>query len=152
MSSNQNISRFSNSLRTDFYWPLNLSQTHFEKLRILRKILTIITLIQLSSCGVNEMEFEKSKWSERFDGFYEYRENMVQDLMENHLEKGMELKKVIELLGEPGNYHNKKENEIIYEIMVDYGWNIDPMEGKELYIEFDKDSIITNYKLNHWEH
>lgn len=98
------------------------------------------------------MEFDKSKWNERFDGFYEYRENMVQDLMENHLEKGMELKKVVELLGEPGNYHNKEENEIIYEIMVDYGWNIDPMEGKELHIEFDKDSMITNYKLDHWKH
>ncbi len=152
MSSNQNISRFSNSLRTDFYWIFNLSQTDFKKLKILRKILTIITLIQLSSCGVKEMEFEKSKWNERFDGFYEYRENMVQDLMENHLEKGMELKRVIELLGEPGNYQNKKENEITYEIMVDYGWNIDPMEGKELYIEFDKDSTVTDFKLKHWKH
>lgn len=109
-------------------------------------------MAQLSSCGVKEMKFDKSKWNERFDGFYEYRENMVQDLMENHLEKGMELKKVVELLGEPGNYHNKKENEIIYEIMVDYGWNIDPMEGKELYIEFNKDSIITDFKLEHWKH
>ena len=152
MSSNKNISRFSNSMRTDLYWTFNLSQTDFEKLRILRKILTIITLIQLSSCGVKEMEFEKSKWNERFDGFYEYRENMVQDIMENHLEKGMELKKVVELLGEPDNSQNRRENEIIYEIMVDYGWNIDPMEGKELYIEFDKDSTITDYRIEHWEH
>ena len=98
------------------------------------------------------MEFEKSKWNERFDGFYEYRENMVQDLMENHLQKGMDLKKVVKLLGEPDNSQNRRENEIIYEIMVDYGWNIDPMKGKELYIEFDKDSIITNYRIEHWEH
>ena len=102
----------------------------------------MIIITQLSGCEIKEMEFDKSKWNERFDGFYEYRENMVQDLMENHLEKGMEFKKVIELLGEPGNYQNKKENEITYEIMVDYGWNIDPMEGKELYIEFDKDSTV----------
>lgn len=98
------------------------------------------------------MEFDKSKWNERFDGFYEYRENMVQDLMENHLEKGMELKKVFELLGEPGNYQNQEEKEIIYEIMEDYGWNIDPMETKELYIKFDKDSIVTQFKLKHWKH
>jgi len=104
----------------------------------------------LLSCGVKEMEFEKSKWNDRFDGFYEYRENMVQDLMENHLAKGMELKKVVELLGEPGNYQNKKDNEITYEIMVDYGWNIDPMEGKELYIEFDKDSTVIDFRLEHW--
>ncbi len=152
MSSNQNISRLSNSLRTEFYWTFNLSQTDFEKMRMLRKILTIITLIQLSSCGVKEMEFEKSKWNERFDGFYEYRENMVQNLMESHLKKGMDLKNVIELLGEPGNYQNEKPNEITYEIMVDYGWNIDPMEGKELYIEFDKDSTVTDFRLEHWKH
>ena len=98
------------------------------------------------------MEFDKSKWNERFDGFYENRENMVQDLMENHLEKGMDLKNVIELLGEPGNYQNKKTNEITYEMMVDYVWNIDPMEGKELYIKFDKDSTVTDFRLEHWEH
>ena len=121
-------------------------------MRTLNKILLLIIITQLSGCGIKEMEFDKSKWNERFDGFYEYRENMVQDLMENHLEKGMEFKKVIELLGEPGNYQNKKENEITYEIMVDYGWNIDPIEGKELYIEFDKDSMVTDFKLKHWKH
>ena len=98
------------------------------------------------------MEFDKSKWNERIDGFYKYRENMVQDLMEVHLKTGMELKNVIDLLGKPENYHNKKSNEIIYEIMVDYGWNIDPIEGKELHFEFDKDSTVTDIRLKHWEH
>lgn len=59
------------------------------------------------------MEFDKSKWNERFDGFYKYRENMVQDLMESHIKKGMSLKNVIDLLGEPENYQNNKTNEII---------------------------------------
>ena len=116
------------------------------------KKIILICFCGLVACGPKQMEFEQSKWNKSFDGFYEYRENMVQDLMENHLEKGMEFKKVIELLGEPGNYQNKKENEITYEIMVDYGWNIDPMEGKELYIEFDKDSTVTDFKLKHWKH
>ncbi len=97
------------------------------------------------------MKFEKSNWNKSFDGFYEYRENMVQDVMENHLKKGMKLKKVIELLGKPSNYQNKNDYEIIYEITVNYGWNIDPIEVKELYIEFDKDSTITNFKLKHWK-
>ena len=123
-----------------------------RKLKTLSKILVLILITLLSSCGVKEIEFDKSKWNERFDGFYEYRENMVKDLMENHIKKGIDLNKIIELLGEPGNYHNVKSNEIIYEIMVDYGWNIDPMEGKELHIEFDKDSTVTNFKLKHWKH
>jgi outer membrane protein assembly factor BamE (lipoprotein component of BamABCDE complex) len=98
------------------------------------------------------MKFDQTKWNKNIDGIYEYRENMVADLMQNHLKNGMDYKKVIELLGEPENYHNKKTNEIIYEIMVDYGWNIDPVEGKELHLEFDKDSIITKIKLEHWKH
>ncbi len=96
------------------------------------------------------MEFEKSKWNKSLDGFYEYRENMIQDVMENRLKKGMKLNKVIELLGEPRNYQNKNNHEI-YEIMVNYGLNIDPMEGKELHIEFDKDSTIIDYKLKYWK-
>ena len=115
------------------------------------KKITFICLLLFIGCGSKQMKFDKSEWNKRFDGFYEYRENMVQDLMDNHLKKGMEMHKVIELLGEPGNYYNKKPNEIIYEIMVDYGWNIDPMEGKELYIEFDKDSTIIDFKLKHWK-
>ncbi|CAL65839.1 hypothetical protein [Christiangramia forsetii] len=121
-------------------------------MKTLYKIFFLIIITQLSSCGVKEMEFDKSKWNERFDGFYEYRENMIQDLMENHLKKGMKLRKVVELLGEPGNYQNEETNEITYEIMVDYGWNIDPMEVKELYVEFDKDSIVTDFRLEHWKH
>ena len=77
---------------------------------------------------------------------------MVQDLIKNHLEKEMQLSKVIDLLGKPENFQDKIDNEISYEIMVDYGWNIDPIEGKELYIEFDKDLTVTNFKLKHWKY
>jgi len=122
------------------------------KPKLIGKIFIISFLLLISSCGINEIEFEKSKWNESFDGFYEYRENMVSDLIENHLQKGMSYKNVIDLLGEPANYNNIKPNEIVYEIMVDYGWNIDPMEGKDLYLEFGKDSTLINSRLEHWEH
>ena len=98
------------------------------------------------------MEFDKSKWNETFDGFYEYRENMVEDLMQNHLKKGMNYKTVVKLLGTPVNSKNNKTNEISYEIMVDYGWNIDPMEGDVLYLKFEKDSTLIKSRLEHWEH
>lgn len=143
---------FSNTLRTNYYRTFDLPQTDFKKLKKISKILTLFTIILFSSCGVKEIEFDKSKWNKKFDGFYEYRENMVEDLLQNHLKKGMDYQKVIELLGEPVNSQNNKTNEISYEIMVDYGWNIDPMEGKVLYIEFDKDSIVVGLKLEHWEY
>ena len=112
----------------------------------------LIAIIQLSSCKIKQMEFDKSKWNESIDGFYEFRENMIHDLIKNHLENGMELKAVIDLLGEPDNYQNENANKIIYKIMVDFGWNIDPIEGKELHFKFDKDSIVTSFKLDHWKH
>lgn len=121
-------------------------------LRIINKLLIIIVLFLLSSCGEKEMNFDEKKWNERLDGSYKYREYMVSDLMGNHLEKGMKYNQVIELLGLSGKYQNIKSNEISYEIMVDYGWNIDPVEGKNLYFEFDKDSIIKNIRLEHWKH
>lgn len=121
-------------------------------MKTLNRIFFLIIVLQLLSCRGKEMDFDKSKWNERLDGFYQYREYMIQDIMENQLKKGMELKNVVELLGEPENYQNRRENEISYEIMVDYGWNIDPVEGKEFYIVFDKDSIVTNFRLEHWKH
>ena len=117
----------------------------------MRKVF-IIYFFLLMSCICNHTEFDQSKWNEVFDGYYEYRELMVQDLITNHLQKGMSYKKVIDLLGEPNYNSLNKSNEIMYEIMVDYHWNIDPTEGKDLYIKFDKDSILINTRLKHWEH
>jgi len=116
------------------------------------KKLILICFCLLFACGPKQMKFEQSKWNKSIDGFYDYRENMVNDLIENHLQKGMSYKNVIDLLGEPGNYMDIEPNEIVYEIMVDYEWNIDPMEGKDLYIKFGKDSTLINTRLEHWEH
>ncbi|MHA7944885.1 hypothetical protein ACJOV8_017540 [Formosa sp. 3Alg 14/1] len=116
------------------------------------KKLILICFCLLVACRPKQMKFEQSKWNKSVDGFYDYRENMVNDLIENHLQKGMSYKNVIDLLGEPGNYMDIEPNEIVYEIMVDYEWNIDPMEGKDLYIKFGKDSTLINTRLEHWEH
>ena len=61
----------------------------------------IITLFINSSCESNEIKFDKSKWNERVDGIYLYREKMVTDLIVNHLRKGMTYREIEELLGNP---------------------------------------------------
>ncbi len=125
-----------------------------KKLKILNKILIFIIFISLISCetkNAKEIHFDKVKWNEKIDGFYIYRKNMIKDLMKNHLNKGQKMKTIIEMLGKPDNYQNKKNNEMVYEIMVDYGFDIDPMESKKLIIEFDNDSLLTEYKLKHWK-
>ena len=104
------------------------------------------------SCLNDQMKFDRQQWNERSDLFYKNREAMVNDLIENHLQKGMTYNEVKELLGQPENYGNMKPNTFGYEIMVDYGWNIDPVEGKTLLFEISNDSVVINYHLNHWEH
>ncbi len=106
----------------------------------------------LFSCGSKEMKFDKKKWNEKNDMFYANRERMVNDLMKNHLKIGMNYYEVINLLGMHSNDSSFFVASIAYEISVDYGWNIDPQEGKTLYLEFSKDSILNKFWLEKWEH
>ena len=134
---------------------LNLYCQYSKSLNLLHnkrklKLIYILLIVLLNSCGKAQMKFEKEKWNEREDMFYANREKMVADLMNNHLKKGMTSKAVKNLLGSSDNYENIPKNTIIYEIAVDYGWNIDPEKGKTLYIEFEKDSVIKDFKLKEW--
>ncbi|MFA9187535.1 hypothetical protein AAGV33_03420 [Flavobacterium sp. FBOR7N2.3] len=115
------------------------------------KISYLIILFVLSNCGKTDVEFNKQQWNEKFDGFYENRENMVNDLFKNHLKKGMKYKKLTDLIGEPQNYGTQKSNTVVYLIMEDYGWNIDPVETKILIITLSKDSLVENYEIQHWK-
>jgi hypothetical protein len=101
------------------------------------------------SCG---RKFEKEKWNEREGSYYAHREQMIKDLMENHLKKGMPYKEVIDLLGNDEKYQDTPPNTLVYEVMIDYGWNIDPQKGKTLYIEFTQDSTVKEFRLEKWKH
>ena len=111
----------------------------------------IFCLCFLGSCGTEQLDFEKSKWNESVDGFYEYRESMAKDLMENHLEKGITYQQLTDLIGEPENFANLKENTIGYTLMEDYGWDIDPVETKTLMIELTTDSLVQDFNIKHWK-
>lgn len=116
------------------------------------KILLPCVCLLIISCGIEEKKFDKLKWNDKEDGFYLNRESVINDVMENHLRKKMTYQEIIKLLGEPAKYGDSEPNTMVYEIMVDYGWNIDPMEGNDLYIELSKDSTLVNYKLEQWKH
>ena len=130
----------------------NSKDKKMEKKRSNIFLFYILLCFLFVACNLTDIKFEKEKWNERDDIFYAYREKMVKDLMKNHLKKGMTYKEVIELLGEHGYYQYIPSNTIGYEIMVDYGWNIDPQKGKTLYIEFTEDSTIKEFRLEKWKH
>lgn len=120
------------------------------------RFIIILHILSLSfiSCKNESKKFEKKGWNERIDGFWINREKMINDVTENHLKKGMDYKDLVELLGKPYIQPKIDESDSItmsYEIMVDYKWNIDPMEGKDLFIFLSKDSIITSFEVKYWE-
>ena len=117
----------------------------------MKKLYIIFCLCFLGSCGAEQLDFEKSRWNESVDGFYKYRESMAKDLMENHLEIGMTFHQLTDLIGQPENFANLKENTIGYTLMEDYGRDIDPVETKTLMIELTVDSLVQNFKVEHWE-
>jgi hypothetical protein len=133
-----------------------MKKTAFEFKRNQKYVKQALTIFIFSlffvSCGAEQKKFDKNTWNEMDDIMYANRESMVTDLMKNHLRQRMTFKEVVELIGKPENYTNTKSNTIGYEIMVDYGWDIDPVKGKTLYIELTNDSIVKNFKLEEWKH
>jgi hypothetical protein len=119
--------------------------------RIRMGLIYILSIFFSYSCN-QQILFDEEKWNESDGIFYTNREKMVNDLLENHLKKGMTYKEVINLLGSSENHDNEVRNTIWYEIMVDYGWDIDHEKGKTLYIEFTNDSIVKDVKLEEWKH
>ena len=111
----------------------------------------VLLFLLISSCGIQEKQFDSKTW-QAIDGnnFSELREPMVNDLMKNHLYKGMFYYKVLQLLGNPEIFGNNK-NEIGNCLFEDYGWDIDPVETKDLIIELNKDSTIKSFKIVNWK-
>ena len=87
------------------------------------------------------------------DFFYTYRKHMVNDLVNNHLKLGMELNEIEYLLGKPDGIDSisTEKNEIIYGIIEDYGWDIDPIETQDLILTFNTDSSLYSVKFKTWK-
>jgi hypothetical protein len=105
----------------------------------------------LFSCESKDVRFNKISWNEKNDGFYTNRKEMVNDLISNHLHKGMSYEELVEKLGTPENYSEMDANTIAYAIVEDYGWDIDPVETKILRIKLSKDSLVEDYEIIHWK-
>lgn len=112
--------------------------------------------ICLAGCDQN-IPFEKNGWQKKFDGDYPNHNAMVQDLLDNHKLAGLTTRSITELLGEEDRIdlteRPKAEgrNFMTYQVLVDFGWNIDPVHTKYLVLEFNEDSVVTKVDLLEWK-
>lgn len=83
---------------------------------------------------------------------YKNRKHMIKDVMENHLAIGMSYNKMIEIIGNPEYLapNSLPDNQIKYTVEDEYGWDIDPVCGINLFIQLAPDSTIEKYWLEKW--
>ena len=72
---------------------------------------------------------------------------MIDDLITNHKFIGLTYKQLIDSLGEPETDVNDSGKFLYYDIITDFGGDIDPVYSKTLKIHLDKDSVVTSYKI-----
>lgn len=107
----------------------------------------LVFIICFLSCK-NEMKFDSIKWNLKDDvGMYIYRKNMINDIIENNLVKGKNIKDLENMFGtlEVGYLDNKKV--IIQNIETDFGLNIDPVGYTDFIIYLNDENRVTNYKI-----
>ena len=115
-----------------------------------RQFIFFLITVSLFSCQTRQ-KFDKVKWAEVADLMtFPNRKSMIDDLTNSFQLKGKRYKEIIELLGQP---QGKGDNDlkIFYDIEVDYGSDIDPVYSKTLTFQFDKDSIVTTFKVEEWK-
>ena len=84
-------------------------------------------------------------------GSYPNRDNMLNDLIHNQKLKGLTYKQLIDKIGEPEK--NAGDITIVYyDILTDYGYDIDPVYIKTLDFKLDKDSIVSDFRVNEIKH
>ncbi len=109
-----------------------------------------LLVLILFSCNKKEIKFDKSKWNEQTDPLFPstYRLKMLNDLTSNYKLVGLKYSQLIGLLGVPDNQDKITSS---YNIVLDYGGDIDPVYIKELDFIFSKDSVITSFKVHEWK-
>ena len=106
----------------------------------------LIVAIILLGCN-RQLKFDKVKWLTKDDMEYLYRDKMLEDLITNYKLKGIKYIEVVKSLGQPQFSDNTS---LSYEVIVHYN-GIDPDYTKSFELLFNRDSIITEYKVNEWK-
>src|SRR5574338_1582103 len=120
------------------------------KIKKLFTYFSVLFVIVLFSCNAIEEKFDKAKWIQKEDAGQtsSYRKKMLKDLTSNYKLTGIKYSELIQLLGAP---NLKDSSSLGYDIVIDYGHDIDPVYTKTLDFTFSKDSTITSFKVEEWK-
>jgi hypothetical protein len=97
-----------------------------------------------------DCHFQKTKWLEKVDLSYPYRAIMLDDLVTNYELAGLNYQQLTDLLGQPDSLSNKL-NEVVYEIIVQYDMDVEPVYEKNLVFEFSPDSTVKSFKIEEYQ-
>ncbi|MFN8713854.1 MAG: hypothetical protein ACK5Z2_13490 [Bacteroidota bacterium] len=118
-----------------------------------RLTITILTCCFLFAGCNHNIPFDKAGWIIQNDtGLYPNRDRMLDDLIKNQQLKGLTYRQLIDKIGEPEKNVTGDSNTIYYNIITDYGSDIDPIYTKTFAVKFDGDSIVTDFKINEIKH
>jgi len=108
----------------------------------------LIIIIGLNSC-TRDIKFDKIKWNQRNgSGYYDCRDLMLEDLLQNHNIKGSKIDELRNLFGEINPISLPNGNSALnFNIVTDFKYDIDPQYTKDLILYLDKDSVVSNYKI-----
>jgi len=104
-------------------------------------LLNIALIVLLSGCS-NGMKYDVSKWNDESDrATYEYRNAMLDDLLENHNPKGMNIRELEELFGYID--YDSTSTGISFEVYQEWEFiGIDPTYTKYLNLRLNKHKIV----------
>lgn len=125
----------------------------FSKLLSIKPPPHLIMVTMLVSCvnpsSDDQVKFEKKAWMTKRDiGPCECRLEMIDDLTQNYKLTGLNRIELIELLGPPDLEYNTR---VSYDLVVDYGSDIDPVYVKTLVFDLNSQSIVKSFKIVEWK-
>jgi hypothetical protein len=119
------------------------------KIRI-KQLLLCVAILPVACVRIDpHIKFDKEKWAQKEDWDYYNRNDMVDDLMAHHRLKGLSYKSLVDSLGYPENMD--KKDSLYYQVLMDFGDDIDPVHTKYLVFKLNKDSIVTDFKMEEWQ-
>jgi hypothetical protein len=100
------------------------------------KLIFLLIISFLFSCSNHEGKFNKERWNSEEDrGYFEYRSQMLEDLLKNQKLKGKTVEELKKLFGNLENYDTLK-NTITFTVLQEWS-GIDPVYTKYLVLKLD---------------